>query len=195
MGPLDHVAKIAEYLDGLSIPWVLGGSMASSLMGEARSTNDIDVAITLDQNGVPALIEAIQDEYYAPLEMALHAAATFGSFNLIHLTTSFKIDIFFLGESLLDRLQIERRLSLKPEGLARAIWVTSAPDIILRKLWWYELGGQSSDRQWTDVLNLIRVQQDRLDLERLKTDASASDLGELLTRAFGETSQDPPEVT
>lgn len=186
MGPLDHVAKIADHLDALSIPWVLGGSIASSLMGEARSTNVIDVAIILNPDGVTALIESVRDEYYAPLAAALDAATTFGSFNLVHLATSFKIDIFFLGESLLDRLQIERRQNVKPEGLHRPIWLTSAADIILRKLWWYELGGQSSDRQWSDVLNLLRVQRSRLDLERLKADASASDLNLLLARALNE---------
>jgi hypothetical protein len=88
--------------------------MASSLMGEARSTNDIDLAIILNAAAVPAFIEAVRDDYYAPLEMALDAAATFDSFNLIHLATRFKIDIFFLGESLLDRLQMARRQNVKP---------------------------------------------------------------------------------
>lgn len=62
-------------------------------------------------------------------------------------------------------------------------------DIILRKLWWYQLGGQSSDRQWADVLNLVRVQRDRIDIQRLTADASASDLGELLTLAVSEANR------
>lgn len=184
MGPLDHVTLVGRELDALAIPWALGGSMAGSLLGEPRSTNDIDLAVRLDPPGVPALVEAVQDDYYAPLDALRAAAATHDSFNLIHLTSSFKVDLFFLGDSRLDRLQIERRLQVQIADSSAPIWVTSAPDLILRKLSWFQLGGEVSDRQWNDVQSLLRVQHDRIDLDHLRADAAAVDLTDLLERAI-----------
>jgi hypothetical protein len=87
VGPLDHVVFVGRRLDALAIPWTLGGSLAGSLLGEPRSTNDIDLAIRLGPAGVPGLVAAVEDDYYAPLGALQTAAASHGSFNLIHLTS------------------------------------------------------------------------------------------------------------
>ena len=184
MGPLDHVAGLGEVLDELDVPRVLGGSLASSLMGEPRSTNDVDIALRLAPERVPDLVNLVKADYLASVEALTTAAATHDSFKLLHHHSSFKIDLFFLGDGDLDRLQIERRQLLDLDGLTRPIWVTAPEDVVLRKLWWFRLGGAVSDRQWNDVVAIIRVQGRRLDRVTLSADATRNGLAELLNRAF-----------
>lgn len=184
--PLDHLAALADVLDDLGVQWVLGGSMASSLRGEPRSTQDIDVAVEMAPSDVAGFVEQVRASYYAPLDMLIEAARDSDCANLLHLQTGFKIDLFFLGDSKLDRWQLERRERVEPAGLRRAIWVTSTPDIILRKLWWYRLGGEVSDRQWSDVVSVLRVQEGLIDLGALRRDARTVDLEDLLERSLEE---------
>ena len=67
---------------------------------------------------------------------------------------------------------------------ARHAYVTTAEDIVLAKLEWYRAGGEVSDRQWRDVLGVLRVQGDRLDQEYLRLGADELGLADLLDRAI-----------
>lgn len=186
MGPLDHVVAIGDVLDDLAVPWVLGGSLASSLLGEPRSTNDVDIAIQMAPSQVERFVAAVEADYYVPIDDLKSAADSQGSTNLIHNQVGFKVDLFFLGDSLLDQRQIDRREQVAIPGLKRQIWVTSAPDVVLRKLWWFQLGGGASDRQWSDISHVLRVQGPRIDLEQLRQDAAKIGLIELLQQALDE---------
>lgn len=193
MSPVDQILSIGRLLDSLDIPWVLGGSLASSLVGEPRSTMDIDVAIRIRSDQVSELISSVERDYYASETMALEAVVRGSSFNLIHLGTGLKIDLFPLGESILDRRQLERRV--RAEVLpGEYVWIGSPADQILRKLAWYRSGGEVSDRQWRDVQSILRVQSHRIDVAQLRRDARDIDLDDLLDRALAELGDDgPPE--
>lgn len=186
MQPLEHAAAIGDVLEALSIPWVLGGSLASSLYGEPRSTNDVDIALRLDPDGVPALIAAVGDRYYLPVQALVDAARRHHSASLLELATGFKIDLFFLGDGPLDRWQLARRQLVDVTGISRPLWVTSPADLVLRKLWWFQLGGEVSDRQWRDITTILRVQLQQLNTASLAADASEVGLHALLQRALEE---------
>ncbi len=186
-GPLDHAAAIGAKLDQLDVQWALGGSVAASLIGEPRSTNDVDLALRLAADEVASFCDALGSAYYAPLDALADAAERHDSFNIIHLESGFKVDLFFLGNSTLDRWQIERREQVSIEGVDYTFWITSTIDLVLRKLWWFRLGGEVSDRQWNDVLSILRVQRPFLDLDRLRADATITDLRTLVDRALSET--------
>ncbi len=122
MTPLDHVVAIGRRLDTLGVPWVLGGSLASSFVGEPRSTMDVDVAVVLEPGQIDHLVAAVDGDYYVDAEMARDAVQRHSSFNLIHFATGMKVDLFPLSNDALDIRQLARRqrVDLAP-GVA--IWV------------------------------------------------------------------------
>jgi hypothetical protein len=174
-------------LEELGISYALGGLLAATFFGEPRSTMDIDVAIEVDRDAGEDLLCRAAAEFVVPIkESARHAVRTRGSFNLMSTEGGMKIDLFVLGHSLLDRRQIERRVRIAVPGAPDGIWVTSPEDQVLRKLSWYRSGGSVSDRQWRDVLGIMRGQGEALDVDDLRATARQVDLADLLERALDE---------
>ena len=106
------------------------------------------------------------------------------SFNLIDTAHGLKVDLFVLGDSLLDRMQIERRVNIAVPHAPNGIWVTAPEDQILRKLDWYRKADGVSDRQWRDVVGILRVNLTSLDQDYLQHTATAVGLADLLTAAL-----------
>lgn len=182
-GPLALVLRMAEVLDELGLRYALGGSMASSLVGEPRSTVDVDLAVQLDPASGEALLDRVDDAFYVPLDAARTAIRRQSSFNLVDTANALKVDIFVLGDGLLDRMQIERRVLVDVPGARSGIWVTSPEDQVLRKLDWYRQGERVSDRQWRDVVGILRVHRGSLDDAYLAATALALDLADDLEEA------------
>lgn len=179
---------VVEVFERLYIPYLVGGSMASAVYGVARSTLDADIVADIRQEQVGALVTALGEAFYADDEMIRGAIQNRSSFNLIHLKTMFKVDVFIRKERPFDRIQFKRRIEqvlvADPEQKA---FMSSAEDIILAKLEWYRSGGEVSDRQWRDILGVLKVQTGRLDLDYLREWAVELKVIDLLQRALKES--------
>lgn len=182
-GPLDLVVEVAALLEELAVPYALGGSLASSLVGEPRSTMDIDIAVALDPSIGEALLRRVEPDFYVPVTSARAAIRAKSSFNLVDTEHSLKVALFVLGDSLLDRRQLERRVQIDLPGGQVRIWVTSAEDQVLRKLDWYRRSG-GSERQWRDVVGILRVSAKSIDRSDLRSSAEQLGLGSLLGEAW-----------
>ena len=185
--PIDVALLVTGVLDALGVRHTIGGSIASSIAGEPRSTIDIDVIAALEERHVRQLIEALEDEFYLDDTALTRAVREHSTANLIHHETSTKIDLFVAGGTPLDTQQIARRLRVEIGG--RVLFVHPPEDILLQKLRWYRKGGEVSDRQWRDILGIVRVQGTRLDRTYVTTHATTLGVSDLLERALkSETS-------
>jgi hypothetical protein len=179
---------VVEAFDRLHIRYLVGGSMASALHGVTRSTLDADLVAELEPSQVNALIKELDNDFYIDEGMIQDAISHRSSFNLIHLKTMFKVDVFVRKERPFDQIQFQRRveqvIATDPNQKA---FVSTAEDIILSKLEWYRMGGEVSDRQWRDILGVLKVQAGRLDLDYLDRWADELGVSDLLQSALKES--------
>jgi len=180
------VHEVAAVLDRLEIPYAVGGSWASSLLGRPRLTHDVDLTVEPFPGKETAFCDSFSDDYYVSLPMIQDAIRRRSSFNIIHWPSGFKIDIFVRKDRPYDASVLaRRRLHSLSEG--RSLTLVSPEDVILLKLEWYRLGGNMSERQLEDVRGVFQMQAGKLDQAYL--DHWAADLGvsDLLQRARQES--------
>jgi len=184
---LAALVPVLEALGNLGVRHFVGGSIASSAHGVARASVDADVVAELGPAHVAPLIAALRETYYVPEERIRDAVARRASFNVIHLDTMLKVDVFVSRDRPFDRRAFERSLPASIEGTGGAtLPVSSAEDVVLAKLEWYRRGGEVSDRQWTDVQGVLRATAGALDLPYLRRGAAELGVGDLLHRALEE---------
>ena len=173
---------VIRALDAAGVAYHIGGSLASSFHGMPRQTNYIDLVVEMSVSQVKALGAALGAAFYYDEERVTSAVRSRESFNLIHLESGIKVDVFVRGDADFDIAEFSRR---RPETLFESgttVYVKSPEDTILRKLLWYRMGGEVSDRQWSDVLGVFQVQGERLDREYLAKWAAQLRVEDLLAQ-------------
>ncbi|MBI4907022.1 MAG: hypothetical protein HY820_25575 [Acidobacteria bacterium] len=186
--PKQALEQLLAVLDQLEIAYAIGGSTASSVHGEPRTTFDIDVIARIDQRKLKDLLELTAETFYSDETTAHEAIALGRSFNLIHLLTAFKFDLFpSIGEPFRES-QIARgadaKVSLPGGDLECAI--ISAEDCILAKLAWYHAGG-GSGKQWSDIQGILRRKASTLDRGYLQKWAAALGVAGLLHQLLADS--------
>ena len=165
--PAAGFQRLLEALHGLRIPYMVGGSLATSIHGIPRSTNDIDLVVDLQPPQVEPLIAELRSEFYLGPKEAIEQALEAGRmFNLIHFASSYKFDFYPLRREPYHQAAFARR-RLQPFGILE-FYLCSPEDAILAKLAWYRAGQHVSEHQWSDVLDVVRVKRDLLDAPYLR---------------------------
>ncbi len=181
------IERFADMLDGLGIRYAIGGSVASALYGTVRFTRDADISVESFSSVADRLYTLLKSEFYVSKQAMAQALKSHGSFNIIHLETVFKIDIFVQGPGEFEQRLFDRsRMQRLSDTSRRDVSVVSPEDIILLKLRWFRETDGTSQHQWSDVLAVLAVQRERLDFEYLMEAARKLGLKELLTRAIDE---------
>lgn len=189
---LTALTPVVAVLEQLGVRYHVGGSLASSAYGMPRATANVDVVAELRSEQVAAFVEHLQAGYYVEPAAVREAVVQRRSFNLVHLDTMVKVDVFVPEERPFDEQELKRARpeTLDPAQDARPFFLKSPEDLVLRKLDWYRAGGAASALQWNDVIGVLRVQMERLDQDYLARWAAELHLADLLERALAEARGD-----
>jgi hypothetical protein len=191
---IESVARLFAVLDELGIRYFAGGSVASSVHGVARFTQAVDLAADLKPEQTEVLAARLNSAFYADAGQMREGIEYGRAFHVIHFASGFKIDIFPLRQDSFHRGELERsarRVWAVEPGSQVELQVASAEDIVLEKLVWYERGGQTSDRQWNDVLGVATTHA--LDLKYTREWALELGVADLVERLLVEASQISPD--
>jgi hypothetical protein len=185
--PLRVTLAVAKALERMGIPYFVGGSLASSAHGVARATLDADIIAKLDPGQAGRFAKELGPEFYADVDAIADAATQRSSFNVIHIATAFKIDVFVPLATAYDDVEMERRQShVIDQETGERMAFSTAEDTLLAKLRWYRRGNEVSERQWRDVLGILRVAGQILDGSYLSMWAGELGIADLLDRALRE---------
>jgi len=185
--PVEVTLKVTRVLEKLSVSYLIGGSLASTLYGMVRTTQDADIVAEMRLEHLQPFVAALQDEFYVEDEMIAESIRRNSSFNIIHRETMFKVDVFIPRPRPFLRSQLARaqKQTFTFETEVSAIFA-SPEDTILSKLEWYRMGGEVSDRQWRDILGVLKTRAGELDLDYLRKWANELKVTDLLERALKE---------
>ncbi|HLG19392.1 MAG TPA: hypothetical protein VI895_06195 [Bdellovibrionota bacterium] len=179
--------QVAQSFEQFKIPYFVVGSVASSILGEPRSTNDVDIVAQLSEVRAKEWIVWAEKDFYVSETAVIEAIRRHRAFNLVHFSTALKIDIYCAGDSAYEGEQLSRRRLVPVVKDAATSLVMSTPeDVVLNKLCWYRKGGEVSDRQWRDVIGVLKVQSDRLEFSYLGNWATNLAISDLLRKALAE---------
>ena len=182
---LAAIRPVTLAFEQLGVAYLIGGSVASSVYGVARSTLDADLMADLKPEQVSAFIAMLEADYYLSEPAIRDALAHRSSFNLIHFDTMVKVDVFIPKGQPFDQSTLKRKQPTHIDKTDnRPFQVASPEDIVLLKLDWFRQGGSTSDRQWKDIIGVLRVQANTIDRVYLKEWAGRLGLIELIEKAF-----------
>ena len=190
--PLRVTLAVAKALERMGIPYFVGGSLASSAHGVARSTLDADIIARLDPGQAGQLVLELGPEFYSDVDAIADAATRRSSFNVIHIATAFKVDVFVPRATAYAEIEMERRQShVIDPTTGESMAFSTAEDTLLAKLQRYRQGNEVSERQWRDVLVILRIAGQSLDRNYLSLWAGELGIADLLDRALSEAGPRP----
>lgn len=165
MNPAEVFRQITNALNLAGISYMLTGSFASNLYGTGRATQDIDLVISATPDQMAPFLNSLpKADYYFDLDAAKDAARRRSMFNVLDMSSGWKIDLIFQKHGPYHQQAFQRRVPAEVEGVPVA--AATAEDLIISKLDWARMG--ESARQIQDVASVLKVQTKRLDISYIE---------------------------
>ncbi len=165
MEQLDVVRFAVDACERLGLPYAIVGSYASSIYGEARFTQDVDILVDLSQQQVAEFCNQFPaEDWYLNERTALDAVRRRKMFNIVHPTSSNKIDVMVPPDTEWGRQQLSRRTlsGLLPD---RPVYTAHPEDVILSKLRYYKQG--ASDKHLRDIVAMLINSSELIDRDNV----------------------------
>jgi hypothetical protein len=188
--PIEVTLKVTDVFEELGVPYLIGGSLASSLYGMVRTTQDSDIIAGMRPEHIRLFVTRLQNEFFIDEEMIAESIQDYSSFNIIHRDSMFKVDVFipFPRPFLQSQIAHAQRQTFFL-GVEKSAAFASPEDTILAKLEWYRIGGDISERQWRDALGVLKMMAGMLDLGYLRKWARELKVSDLLEKILKEAAQ------
>ncbi|MDJ1183042.1 hypothetical protein [Roseofilum casamattae] len=181
--PLEIAFLLHDLFASLHIEYFITGGSAAILYGEPRTTRDLDVVVSVQRDRLDEAIASLEESGFYAAGVDEVKNGQLNILQVIHIATIARGDLILLGKTPFDRMQLERRQAvLMEEG--RMLYYASPEDTILSKLQWQQLSG--SEKQWRDVLGILKVQGELLDRDYLQEWGNQLGLSDPLRLAIAE---------
>jgi len=180
---LDVALLVARALESVGADYFVGGSVASSLQGEPRATNDIDIVVSLPVRKIGAFASALGSDFEVDEAMLAEAMRRASCANIFYLPWVTKVDLFGVGTTPFDESEFSRRAPVRVRETGETLVIKSPEDTVLRKMLWYRQGGEVSEKQWRDIVEVLRVSGPHLSKSYLDSWARRLAVTDLLARA------------
>ena len=172
--------NVRDALEEAGVPYMVTGSIASSVHGVPRATQDIDVIIEPTREQLVALMNRFAEPAYdADVDDALDAFRRRSMFSVIDRRGIWKIDFIFRKPRPFSKKEFDRRTKI--DILDVSVYAATAEDVLLAKLEWAKLG--ESERQIRDAAGIIEIQGENLDNVYVERWAAALDIEDQLHAA------------
>jgi hypothetical protein len=180
---IDIALLVAAAIEKVGGAYFVGGSLASSMQGEPRATNDVDMVIEVPLGRIREFIEALGSDFEVDVDGLRSALLNGTSCNVFFLPVLTKVDLFGVGSTPYDEIEFSRRRSVLVRDPDVHLVLKTAEDTVLRKLWWFRQGGEVSDRQWRDVVQVLKIGGATMDATYMDHWSAPLRIGDLLRRA------------
>ena len=166
MSQSELLKTVIHVLDRVNMAYMVTGSLASSLQGEPRSTQNIKEVMDIHIPDIPKLLQAFPSpDYYLDEAMIREAIQHHSMFNLLDVTYGEKVDFWMLTNEPFDQSRFRRRY--RERFLDIEFHVSRSEDTILAKLRWAHMAG-GSEKQFRDALRVYEVQFENLDISYIE---------------------------
>ncbi len=189
---IQALTPIVEVFDRFGIAYYIGGSVASSVHGRRRYTQDVDVVAAIQLKHVQTVVAMLQQDYYIDADMIRGAIQHRSSFSLLHHDTGVKVDVFVQKPGPFAQQEMRRAREDVLELGSRPFFFASPEDMILAKLDWWKLGGGVSNSQWNDIVEIMKEKHAVLDIAYLRQSAPMLGIADLLEKAFNDAGLQTP---
>ncbi len=164
MNANDIVLTIVAALDQLHIPYMLVGSYSSNFYGVARATLDADIVLRLENRDLSDVIRLLGPGFRLDPQMSFETITATTRYDILHMASSFRIELFLIGDDPHDRERFARRIHVNIAG--RTVFLPTPEDVIVTKLLWSKGGDRAKDIE--DVAGILAVQSGHLDLAYIR---------------------------
>ena len=178
MNESDVLRDVSRRLDGAGIAFMLTGSLAMNYYAQPRMTRDIDVVVELGPGDTPKIVNLFRPDYYVSPEAVDESIRQQSMFNLIHNESIIKVDFVIRKNQTFRQEEFQRRKRIRIQDFDT--WIVTKEDLILSKLYWAR--DSRSERQLTDVQNLIATGCDTAYISRWAKDLGVAELWKELAK-------------
>lgn len=169
------------------MPYYITGGVAAIVYGEPRTTRDLDLVINLQRESIAPLAAALTAAgFYCPPGAVEDIQFGRGqTLSVTHMSMVLNADLVLNADTVSDRSKMQRRrLETLDEAGTQQFWVAAPEDLILAKLLWGKRS--NSQKQWRDVLGVLKVQGESLDFAYMLAWAEPLELSMELAQALVE---------